>query len=440
MLRFMYYTYDVFENIAGELGETQIQKSNYLRIFDKLMNVYRSRGRCVGDWVDVPYTYWVKNFSNFKQYLEKLIEQEHITRDDSYSCGLGSMNGFSKRYKLNTGHLDKPVIQPVPEYWLKQGKVIRNSNVPDDMWNHIQSIEQGITCDLDQCELALIEKLDSTFLEEVIDQYRSIETSKGLHYHLNSFRKKLNPDETLVQSSDANDNVVSIIKKDQIEMEEKRLRYNRFSSCMNSLLSLHYPNNAYAIRDDGGRLYTKLTNLPSVFIRHLKLDNETLVEFDLANCQPLLLANEFESHGMIKLSSEGGYFYKWLWLHTDVDLPVKFVKRNFLSMMFSKRNNTPIADRIFEIIKEDQPEFADRFKKKRGKELSLLLRRRESKLFIDTIYREIVKRDLPAFTRHDGIIAAQSKCDEVESIIKESMESFSIKGEVRLNTFDGRII
>ena len=86
------------------------------------------------------------------------------------------------------------------------------------------------------------------------------------------------------------------------------------------------------------------------------------------------------------------------------------------------------------------PEFADRFRKKRGKELSLLLRRRESKLFIDTIYREIVKRDLPAFTRHDGIIAAQSKCDEVESIIKESMESFSIKGEVRLNTFDGRVI
>ena len=211
MLRFMYYTYDVFENIAGELGKTRIQKSNYLLIFVKLMNVYGSRGRCVGDWVDVPYNYWVKNFSNFKQYLEPLIEQEHITRDDSYSCGLGSMTGFSKRYKLNVGHLDKPVIHPVPEYWLKQGKIIRKSNVPNAMWNHIQSIEKGITYDLDQCEVALITKLDSVHLEEVTDQYRSIETSKGLHYHLNSFRKMLNPDEVLVQSSDANDNVVSII-------------------------------------------------------------------------------------------------------------------------------------------------------------------------------------------------------------------------------------
>ena len=183
-----------------------------------------------------------------------------------------------------------------------------------------------------------------------------------------------------------------------------------------------------------------MTNLPSVFISLLKLNNEPLIEFDLANCQPLLLANEFESDGMIKISTEGGYFYKWLWGSIDADLPVKVVKRNFLSMMFSKRNNTPIADRIFEIIKEEQPEFADRFKKKRGKELSLLLRRRESKLFIDTIYREIVKRDIPAFTRHDGITTTQSKCDEVESIIKESMESFSIKGEVRLNTFDVRVI
>ena len=53
----MYYTYDVFENIAGDLSKSRIQESNYLRIFDKLMTVYRSRGRCIGDWVDV-YNFW----------------------------------------------------------------------------------------------------------------------------------------------------------------------------------------------------------------------------------------------------------------------------------------------------------------------------------------------------------------------------------------------
>jgi len=439
-MRLMFYTYDVFEDIAKELGNTEIQKSNYLRIFDKLMNVYRSRGRCVGDWVEVPYNYWVKNFTNFKKYLERLIENEHIVRDDSYSCGLGSNSGFSKRYKLNVGYLDRPVIHPLPEYWLKQEKEVRNSNVPDEMWNHIRSIEQGISFDLDQCELALIEKLDSTYLEEVIDQYRSVETSKGLHYHLHSFREKLDPGETLVQSSDSNDNVVSIIQRGQIEIEEKRLRYNRFGSCMNSLLSIHYPSGSYVIKDEGGRLYTKLTNLPSVFLSHVYLHDEPLIEFDLANCQPLLLVDEFNGDGMLRESSEGGYFYNWLGSQLGDDVSVKQVKRNFLSMMFSKRNNTPTADRIFDFLQQNHPEFAQKFKKNRGRELSLLLRRRESKLFIKKIYQEIIKRSLPAFTRHDGIIASHSGKDEVEGIIHKSMSEFGIKGKLRLNTFDGRTI
>jgi hypothetical protein len=61
------------------------------------------------------------------------------------------------------------------------------------------------------------------------------------------------------------------------------------------------------------------------------------------------------------------------------------------------------------------PEFADRFRKKRGKELSLLLRRRESKLFIDTIYREIVKRDLTSLDTDYTVVSTTNSLNFSES-------------------------
>jgi len=434
----MYYTYDVFENIAGDLSNTRIQESNYLRVFDKLMTVYRGRGRCVGDWVDVPYNFWVKNFANFKPYLDDLINNKHITRDNSYSCGIGSNKGFSKRYKLNVGYIDQPVIKPVPEHWLKKNKDSGNKNVPDNFWNHIQQTEESISYDLDLCGESLTKKIDSIKLIEITDQYTAIETTKGHHYQLLSFLNKIEPGKILVQSSDANDSIVSIIKKDLLEFEEERVRHNRYGSCMNLLTSLHHPHTSYAKRDDGGRLYTKMTNLPSVFMNHLQLNKEHLVEFDLANCQPLLLAYEYGNSPEIKKQSQSGNFYSWLSKETGFSL--KEVKRNFLSMMFSRKNNTPIADHIFQFLEKCDSKFTSWFKKTRGKNLSLLMRRKESKLFINSIFSKIVDKNLPAFSRHDAVLTNLSNQNKIEQIIKESLEESKIKGELRINTFDGRFI
>lgn len=434
----MYYTYDVFENIAGDLSKSRIQESNYLRIFDKLMTVYRSRGRCIGDWVDVPYNFWKKNFPNYKPYLDDLVNKKHIRRDDSYSCGIGSNKGFSKRFKLDVGYIDQPIIKPVPEYWLKKTKDSGNTNTPDNFWDHIQQTENLISYDLDQCEKSLIRKLDNLELVEITDQYKSIETTKGLHYQLIPFLNQLEPGEIIVQSSDANDNIVSIIKRGDLEFEQKRVLFNRHGTCMNLLVTLHRPYTSYAKIDEGGRLYTKMTNMPSVFLNHFQLDKEPLVEFDLANCQPLLLSYLFGKSKEIQTHSESGNFYSWLSEATGFSL--KEIKRNFLSMMFSRRNNTYIADQIFQFLESVDPEFTKWFKSKRGRKLSIQLRKKESKLFIEKIYSKIVDENIPAFSRHDAVFTNDSNLSKVEQIIKESLHESGIKGELRINTFNGRVI
>tara|TARA_Y100001960_G_C14114416_1_gene559092 strand:- start:342 stop:497 length:156 start_codon:yes stop_codon:yes gene_type:complete len=51
-----------------------------------------------------------------------------------------------------------------------------------------------------------------------------------------------------------------------------------------------------------------------------------------------------------------------------------------------------------------------------------------------------VDENIPAFSRHDAVFTNDSNLNKVEQIIKESLHESGIKGELRINTFNGRVI
>lgn len=237
------------------------------------------------------------------------------------------------------------------------------------------------------------------------------------------------------------------------DFKSNALRQFRISQLytISTLLSKDF----YASRNKtNNRLDHNLTNLKSTLLKgYVKLHGESLVDIDLSNSQPCLLAYLISNRDKVQIffpdlvkkyripdidtsapdvqlfleKSGDGKLYDHLGKTLGWDR--ELAKLIFIKIMFSKpkwnsRYKKQIKDVFPTVIK-----FMDDFKLQNGKpnQLSIFLQKLEARIFIDNIYLPLRKEGLVIFSKHDSILCKSSQRDELKVKMESILDKFGLK-------------
>jgi hypothetical protein len=179
----------------------------------------------------------------------------------------------------------------------------------------------------------------------------------------------------------------------------------------------------------GGRLFTNVTQLPKDLRGYLLINGESVVEIDIANSQPFLLACEFSpgdpsTDYFRELASEG-IWYEALndLLETPYqdrgDLKIATYQHGF----FKNYPDPDSKEPIFNAIKKQWPQVASHIEELRrlpNRTLASKLQRIESNLVFNQCVTRIEKEvGCPIATIHDSWVVPCSKCDVIYDLLME---------------------
>lgn len=247
-------------------------------------------------------------------------------------------------------------------------------------------------------------------------------------------------------------------------------------------------NNHISIDDSGGRLYSPITGIPSLFRNFLTYDDDELIGFDIKNSQPLhflsMLKKEFwlsyTSNITLKrldkdlfryLKSEDNFppyimlqesaesidsrwfinytfkklvqngklyeficsnFYNKYFTKGKID---RFntrakTKQEFLHMMyFDPKTRYSTARAVFNNFKAFFPEEAaimNLMKKRKHNDFPIILQKIEAQMLLHKVAKKVydLNADIPLFTIHDSIITTKKHASKLLSILEEEYKKF----------------
>lgn len=206
---------------------------------------------------------------------------------------------------------------------------------------------------------------------------------------------------------------------------ERYLTSERIILYINKALKLHFKNLWFKVSDEG-RFYSSVTNLPSVCIDFLELYCKEIIELDVANCQPLLLASLIKNSDYQK-DVENGVFYDKMAAKIGCKRP-KFKNYSYKYLFFS--NRILKSGLIYKAINECYPLLIEQINElKKQCKLSLVLQKLESSILIENIGK------LPYYkiTRHDSVLVMKEDCELFEKLIKDEFQKIRLKVSININ-------
>lgn len=183
------------------------------------------------------------------------------------------------------------------------------------------------------------------------------------------------------------------------------------------------------------RLDSNVTNMYSEIWDSLLLDNEKLVEIDIANSQPAFLSYLLRKKNInieeeFLLAAENGKYYELLMdiLECDRDKAKKVNMVLFFGgEWYDSKEKRILKQRLPKLIS-----FIDEFKKENGyKNFSIGLQKEESKMMIDRVYGHLIFNNITCLTVHDSIRCKESDTDKVFELMNEVFDHFDFKCHLR---------
>ncbi len=209
-------------------------------------------------------------------------------------------------------------------------------------------------------------------------------------------------------------------------------KYNAYSYSLQELKHRRYRS----LIDDNNRMHHNISNLASVFRKHLHIDNKSLGQIDISNSQPLFLyihllsiegidKNELIRYGETCLN---GLFYETISKKSGIELTKQsrkvFKQRVFASIFFGKHYE--ILTDIEQAFKELYPTIYDyiiTMKQKKGyKVISHILQKSESEFIykaITHIDKETGRHKVPLLAIHDCIVTTSDNLQLVNELLKQ---------------------
>lgn len=320
----------------------------------------------------------------YNELLNYLNKWDLIDINQKY-CSKKSCNSFTKSYRINTKFLSGTHMTEVEidfskifkntnnkEYWMK--KYPDHSNLIEDCYNTTINLDEFINW----LYMKKGKKLKSKMINGVLTK--------------------------------------------------RYLTSERIIMYINKALKLHFKNLWFAVSNEG-RLYSSITNLPNDAIDYLRLYEKKVIELDVSNCQPLLLAYYINNNDYQK-DVENGVFYERI-LHKlgwkkkkDRDKLKNLAYRYFF---FSK--NILKSGKIYNVINEFYPQLIEQINDlKKNYNLALKLQRMESYIFIDRIGKLPNKK----ITRHDSVLIFKEEEKYFKEMIENEFNNYNLKVTVKV--------
>lgn len=190
--------------------------------------------------------------------------------------------------------------------------------------------------------------------------------------------------------------------------------------------------------ETNNRLDYNLTNMKSDLLEYLLLDNEELVELDIANAQFAILCSlttnldsNFIEH------TQSGNLYQYI--ASELNISVSESKSLMFRVAFDKvKTNQDSIRNIFPITMK----FIDNYKNENGyKAFSNLLQKQESLLMIDGVLNYLHSKDVLVFTIHDAVRVKKSEAEVIRNMIQEYFTENNFKCFLRLkNKMDNTLL
>ena len=190
-----------------------------------------------------------------------------------------------------------------------------------------------------------------------------------------------------------------IYRKSKFDLENKLFRISR--------------------NDTNRRLDYNLTNMKSNLIEYLLLDNEELIELDIANAQFSILS------------------------FITKDLDETFIEETQTGKLYSNISKLEWFRVAFDKIKKEHDNirnlypstmnFIDKYKKENGyKSFSNLLQNVESLIMIDGLLNKLIDKNYEVLPIHDAIRVKKSQVNEIKKIIEEYFNEIDFKCLLRV--------
>lgn len=209
-------------------------------------------------------------------------------------------------------------------------------------------------------------------------------------------------------------------------------KYNAYSYSLQELKHRRYRS----LIDDNNRMHHNISNLASVFRKHLHIDNKSLGQIDISNSQPLFLyihlsnIDGIDKHELIRYGETclSGLFYETIAKKCSVELTRQgrkvFKQRVFASIFFGKHYE--VLTDVEQAFKELYPtiyNYIITMKQSKGyKVISHILQKSESEFIykaITQIDKETGRHKIPLLAIHDCIVTTSDNLQLVNELLKQ---------------------
>jgi hypothetical protein len=214
--------------------------------------------------------------------------------------------------------------------------------------------------------------------------------------------------------------------------------YNRYYSRIGSIDAIKGGNKNKTLRFNrnktNNRLDTNLTNLSSD-LRPFIIGYDEMSYLDLKNSQPVLFNIWLRNHRKgasesliaeidryYSLTTSGQWYEELMRIYETNDRAE--CKKRWMEIAYSQNKHYADKKQVFEnaypgiygIIKDS--------KKSDHKAFAIGLQKLESKIFIDDISRELVKRGIIPLTLHDGLMVPKDREEETLQVMRSVLKSY----------------
>ena len=229
----------------------------------------------------------------------------------------------------------------------------------------------------------------------------------------------------------------------------------QYNSWYCSIERIHNKDWFFIVDKTAGRVHNNITNLAKIFRPFLSLNNNKLIEIDIANSQPLLF-NVLISRYLLRNTSvyncginppyvppnsdlrlyreitEQGRFYEFmmnkLGIIEDRDhFKVRMFTKIFYGKVFDSEERTAFKKIFSEVL-----EIIDYYKKINYRDLSIYLQKVESEIMVDSVVKRLAEAKIIALTIHDSILTTPDSVKLVQEIIMEEFKKYELEPRLRI--------
>jgi hypothetical protein len=423
------------QSLIQDVKALQLSKKyeqNSIDLISLIMRKSYQQNRDLFSFVELSYIYFRKRYTTrYKEWLNKLIEAKILFINNSYKVG-----SYSKSYCINNQYLldnnnsyyiiATTITNEPPKTLELEATKMNISNLKID-YNSLKNIIKKHVDNLSINDFRLNNEIKENVFEVTIKDQNFEQTYFTSKSKAIEKAKELNKD--LIQDK----NRFLICDRDFFITLKKEAYNFAYNDSLYKLHKRYYHINRNATNQ---RLDSNLTNLCSILIEQICIDNE-LIQIDLRNSQFAILShiipNKIKKYNdvleFIKQSQQGT-LYEYIQNELKLDSR-KQSKQITFEVLFSSENNKSQNMKYFKILFPNLLDWINDFKSKNGYEnFSIMLQKKESEIFIDGIFKKLIKAKIYSLTKHDSIICKSNDFENVKEIITNYFNKIKFIGTI----------